>query len=141
MKGAWSNSATYEALDGVTAASGFYIAKQNVPAGTALSDSTYWQKAIDGSLYLQSIKMVRYTFTSSGSLAPGSTYSATEDISSSIPSGYSFIGATPEYAGDDQFSWAACVTNTSNNTVSIIVRNDSSSSDSGAPRVNLLCVM
>lgn len=47
LKGAWSNSATYEKLDAVTAESGFYIAKQNVPAGTAVTNTTYWQVAID----------------------------------------------------------------------------------------------
>ena len=47
MKGAWSSSPTYEALDAVSYNGGLYIAKQAVPANTAPTNTTYWQSAID----------------------------------------------------------------------------------------------
>ena len=47
MKGTWSSSATYEMLDAVSYNNGLYIAKQNVPAGTLPTTSTYWQVALD----------------------------------------------------------------------------------------------
>ena len=53
MKGAWSSSQTYEVLDSVSYQGGLYIAKQNVPANTAPTNTTYWQPAVDTS-YLES---------------------------------------------------------------------------------------
>ena len=46
MKGTWSNSATYEALDAVSYNSNLYISKQAVPAGTLPTNTTYWQNAV-----------------------------------------------------------------------------------------------
>lgn len=47
MKGTWSSSDTYEVLDAVTYSGSLYIAKQNVPAGTTPTNTTYWQLATD----------------------------------------------------------------------------------------------
>lgn len=47
MKGDWNSSATYEVLDAVSYPNGLYIAKQAVPANTAPTNTTYWQKAIE----------------------------------------------------------------------------------------------
>lgn len=52
MKGDWSSSATYEALDAVSYNNGMYIAKQDVPANTAPTNTTYWQSAIDTSRFV-----------------------------------------------------------------------------------------
>jgi hypothetical protein len=41
-KGAWSGSSSYEKLDIVSNGGNSYIALQNVPSGTALSNSSYW---------------------------------------------------------------------------------------------------
>jgi len=41
-KGAWNSGTAYDLLDIVTNAGGAYLAKQNVPAGTQLSNQTYW---------------------------------------------------------------------------------------------------
>ena len=41
-KGEWSAAAAYDRLDIVTYAGGSYLSKQDVPAGTALSNSAYW---------------------------------------------------------------------------------------------------
>ena len=41
-KGAWSSSSTYEFLDIVTNNGSSYLAVKAVPAGTALSNTTYW---------------------------------------------------------------------------------------------------
>ena len=46
MKGTWSSSAPYEALDAVSYNGGLYIAKQAVPANTVPTNTTYWQAAI-----------------------------------------------------------------------------------------------
>ena len=45
VKGAWSNSATYEILDLVYYDGASYIAKRDVPANTAPTNTTYWQLA------------------------------------------------------------------------------------------------
>ena len=50
MKGAWNSSATYEVLDAVSYNNGTYIAKQDVPANTAPTNTTYWQVALDPSI-------------------------------------------------------------------------------------------
>jgi len=50
-RGDWSNSATYEVLDAVSYAGGLYIAKQAVPANTAPTNTTYWQVALNTSLF------------------------------------------------------------------------------------------
>lgn len=42
-KGTWSASTAYEYLDIVTDDGSSYVAKQDVPAGTALTNTTYWQ--------------------------------------------------------------------------------------------------
>lgn len=47
-KGAWSISNTYERLDLVTNNNIMYIAKQDVPANTAITNTTYWQETITG---------------------------------------------------------------------------------------------
>lgn len=46
MKGDWSSSATYEVLDAVSYNGGLYIAKQDVSANTAPTNTTYWQAAV-----------------------------------------------------------------------------------------------
>lgn len=42
-KGAWDATATYSILDIVSNAGSSYLAKQNVPAGTLVTNTTYWQ--------------------------------------------------------------------------------------------------
>lgn len=48
MKGDYNSASTYETLDVVGYDNGLYIAKQNVPAGTLPTNTTYWQLAING---------------------------------------------------------------------------------------------
>lgn len=43
MEGTWSASTAYQRLDVVNYNGSSYIAKQDVPAGTALTNTTYWQ--------------------------------------------------------------------------------------------------
>ena len=43
-KGAWSNSTAYDPLDIVTSGGSSYLAKAEVPAGTALTNTSYWIK-------------------------------------------------------------------------------------------------
>jgi len=50
LKGDWDNTATYKRLDVVYGGSSSYVAKTNVPAGTALTNTTYWQ-LLSGSSY------------------------------------------------------------------------------------------
>lgn len=47
MKGAWNLATNYEKLDAVTHDGSLYIAKQDVPGGTAISNTTYWQLAAE----------------------------------------------------------------------------------------------
>ena len=42
-KGDYNSASTYEVLDVVSYNGGLYIAKQNVPAGTTPTNTTYWQ--------------------------------------------------------------------------------------------------
>ena len=52
MKGNYNSASTYETLDAVSYSNALYIAKQDVPAGTVPTNTTYWQKAIDGASFL-----------------------------------------------------------------------------------------
>ena len=58
MKGDYNSASTYETLDAVSYANGLYVAKQNVPAGTVPTNTTYWQSAIDTSGLLPKISIV-----------------------------------------------------------------------------------
>lgn len=64
MKGTWSSSATYEVLDAVSYNSGFYIAKQAVPAGTLPTNTTYWQLAL-GNVKTQQTNLYNTVFGAS----------------------------------------------------------------------------
>ena len=46
-KGAWSNSTAYTHLDIVSSGGSSYIANLDVPAGTAITNTTYWMKLAD----------------------------------------------------------------------------------------------
>ena len=50
-RGDWSSASTYEVMDVVSYNNGLYVAKQNVPANTAPTNTTYWQTAVDGSTF------------------------------------------------------------------------------------------
>lgn len=47
MKGAWNLATSYEKLDAVSDNGSLYIAKQDVPGGTAITNTTYWQLAVE----------------------------------------------------------------------------------------------
>ena len=47
MRGTWDSSTAYEVLDAVSYNGNLYIAKQDVPANTAPTNTTYWQAALD----------------------------------------------------------------------------------------------
>ena len=47
MKGAWNLATSYEKLDAVSYNGSLYIAKQDVPGGTAITNTTYWQLAAE----------------------------------------------------------------------------------------------
>lgn len=47
MKGAWNLATNYEKLDAVTYDGSLYIAKQDVPGGTSITNTTYWQLAAE----------------------------------------------------------------------------------------------
>lgn len=47
MKGAWNLATAYEKLDAVTHDGSLYIAKQDVPGGTAITNTTYWVLAVE----------------------------------------------------------------------------------------------
>lgn len=49
MKGGYNSELSYEALDAVSYNNGLYVAKQDVPAGTVPTNTTYWQMAVDES--------------------------------------------------------------------------------------------
>ena len=57
-KGGWNSSSTYEILDTVTNTdlTAYYIAKQDVPAGTLLTNTDYWEVIIDISDFVESIE-------------------------------------------------------------------------------------
>lgn len=46
-KGTWSNALAYDKLDVVKHNGGSYIALQNVPAGTLITDTAYWMSIVD----------------------------------------------------------------------------------------------
>lgn len=47
IKGAWNLATSYEKLDAVSYNGSLYIAKQDVPGGTAITNTTYWQLAAE----------------------------------------------------------------------------------------------
>ncbi len=47
MKGAWNLATSYEKLDAVSYNGSLYIAKQDVPGGTAITNTTYWVLAVE----------------------------------------------------------------------------------------------
>lgn len=47
MKGAWNLATSYEKLDVVSYNGSLYIAKQDAPGGTAITNTTYWQLAVE----------------------------------------------------------------------------------------------
>lgn len=49
MKGSYNSENTYEVLDAVNYNSALYIAKQNVPAGTLPTNTSYWQNVLNNS--------------------------------------------------------------------------------------------
>ena len=54
LKGNYNSANAYEVLDSVLYQGGTYIAKQDVPAGTNPTNTTYWQKALDNALKFES---------------------------------------------------------------------------------------
>lgn len=63
LKGAWSNTATYTELDMVTYNNTSYIALKTVPAGTALTNTAYWQMVASGKTAYQYAVEGGYTGT------------------------------------------------------------------------------
>lgn len=61
MKGDYNSASTYETLDAVSYSNALYVAKQNVPAGILPTNTTYWQKAIDGASFLNMVNDVQIT--------------------------------------------------------------------------------
>ena len=57
MKGDWSSSATYETLDVVSYSGSLYVAKQNVPANTLPTNTTYWQAAVSVSALMDGMTL------------------------------------------------------------------------------------
>lgn len=79
-KGAWSNSTAYSMLDIVTNGGSSYIAKQNVPAGTALSNTTYWQFIAEAGVSITDVSVEKTS--TSGAV---DTYTMTITYSSGSP--------------------------------------------------------
>lgn len=80
MKGDWSSSATYETLDAVGYNGGTYIAKQNVPANTAPTNTTYWQAALVNTNQALDISNLKLEYDSAGSTAPTASVNANTSI-------------------------------------------------------------
>jgi hypothetical protein len=83
MRGTWDSSTAYEVLDAVYYNYGTYIAKQSVPAGTAPTNTSYWQKALDAPISPTIIN-------EGGTIATSNTLSYT-GISYTIPANKSFV--------------------------------------------------
>jgi len=83
VMGAHSSSNTYNKLDLVTASGGVYIAKKDVPASTAITNTTYWQKLM-ANLEMGTVTTVAYDQSASGSI--GGTADA-PTLNLSIPRG------------------------------------------------------
>lgn len=94
MKGAWSNSATYEVLDAVSYNNSLYIAKQNVPANTVPTNTTYWQLALSSGLR---VEMVEGTLADSLNVETTIPYPAGMNPSQLIIVGYTVTNGTIWY--------------------------------------------
>ena len=94
MKGDWNNASTYETLDAVSYSNGLYIAKQDVPANTAPTNTTYWQVATDLSKVL-----VKGIFNSDAEVSGNETLS-------SLKTGLTKSGTMFVYLLDPSEGWA-----------------------------------
>ena len=83
---------------------------------------------------------VTKVFSNTGSVAAGAYKSMVENVADIIPNGYKGVVAIPAYTGDDNFAWVSCFYSPSNNNLSIGIRNVTTTADSGAPQVLLLCI-
>lgn len=83
---------------------------------------------------------VTKVFSNTGSVAAGAYKSMVENVADIIPNGYKGVVAIPAYTGDDNFAWVSCFYIPSNNNLSIGIRNVTTTADSGAPQVLLLCI-
>lgn len=93
MKGNYNSASTYEALDAVSYNNGLYVAKQEVPAGTAPTNTTYWQPAIDpaalNSNFIPKVRLATAGFVPTteelSTLTLGSSTSIIETYTSDTP--------------------------------------------------------
>lgn len=59
MQGAYDSSKTYKRLDCVTANNVTYSAKEDVPAGTPVTNTQYWQVVLDGQGIAQDVSQLK----------------------------------------------------------------------------------
>ena len=76
MRGTYSSANTYEVLDAVQYNNGTYIAKQEVPANTAPTNTTYWQAAMIPDSESYSLSNIGLEYQSAGSTPPTYTMSS-----------------------------------------------------------------
>lgn len=79
-KGVWNNSATYEVLDAVGYNGGTYIAKQNVPANTVPTNTTYWQPALVDDIESYDLSGISLIYESAGATNPTYTVNAVSSL-------------------------------------------------------------
>lgn len=94
-KGTYNSSNTYEALDAVTYNNSFYIAKKEVPANTAPTDTTYWQPALARNL--TNINQTNYSFSAQTTLsATGLSIEIPANSNFSIMVNLIFVNSSPQ---------------------------------------------
>ena len=104
-KGNWTSTTTYEKLNMVNKSGVLYIAKQDVPANTAITNTNYWMQA-NGSLSIGTVETV-----SSSTLASATISDSTNGpvLNLSIPRGVTgneSIDDTKGF-GDIDYVWSA----------------------------------
>ena len=115
FKGAWNSETSYSTLDIVHTADGSisYAALQNVPAGTPLSDSSYWTTVIDvseavqnaatsGGYYTPAVNQsnegtMTIAFTPSSDVLP-----ELKSQTIALPAGYTPVRGTDYWTDDDR---------------------------------------
>ena len=136
MTGGYNSAATYHMLDAVSYNNALYIAKQDVPTGTAPTNTTYWQSAIDAS----NIKPTVHIYEAAAEVASIDA-GAIKEFTISIPfvHGDAPVGITRIVPGNTGLTIASY--RTTGSSVVVNVLNTRDTARNGAPEVTVVAIL
>lgn len=102
MKGNYNSESSYEVLDGVYYDNSTYIAKQAVPAGTAPTNTTYWQVAVDDGPIQTQIDNINTTLRA---IQQSALATSVQSVSKDIENKTNYLFYTVGGSGSYNFVW------------------------------------